>query len=480
MLADLLGLAAHCRGSLTVRLALAWLLGSGPTAFWMLLVSLAGIRWNLPVILLPWAGVVAAWGFRRLRPGAGVSASAETPTVPASGTGGSLPPWVGPAGQALIGIAVVLACVEALIPLSAWGNWDAWAIWNLKVRAFWTAGGLPKPFLLELRYDFSHPDYPPGMPLLQTFLAYWAGGVSETLLRCAAPLYHLALVWLMAGLLRELGLKEERWLLAGAYAIMPRVFEQAHTGYSDLPLAAAATAALLFLVRATRGEAPPWTVALFCGIAGLIKGEGLILSAGCGALIGVWWLAGRTGSKQALAAWALMFALLAPWRGVVAGWGLKPTFEISGSRLLTQAPMYIPYIVKADALEAFGPELTVPRMRETGPLDPLDIASRQRRTWAGFWYFVAAAIVVGSWPALVRPVGASLAALLLLQFASTWAVTLGAQYEVIWVLVTSVDRMLLQVSPVAFAVAGACVAVAGIRAPPAVPPKGTKPKKSNA
>jgi hypothetical protein len=54
-------------------------------------------------------------------------------------------------------------------------------------------------------------------------------------------------------------------------------------------------------------------------------------------------------------------------------------------------------------------------------------------------------------------------------------VTLGAQYQVIWVLVTSVDRMLLQLSPLGFALAAACVGSVGLVPPPPPPPaKGKK------
>jgi len=462
---DLLGLRAHCRGSVALELALAWLTGAGATAFWMLGVGIAGVRWSLPLVLLPWAGVVAGWGWMRWRRGRlptapaspGVSPSGETPATPASG--------VALAGQILIGVTTLLAVVEVLMPMSAWGNWDAWAIWALKARAFWTAGTLPVPYLLDFRYDFSHPDYPPGMALVQTYLGLWAGGLSETLLRAASPIWHLALVIVLAGLGKELGLGGERWLVAGAYGLMPRVFEQAHSGYADAALAAGVAAVLVFLIRASRNEAPPWTVALFCGIAGMIKGEALVLSGGCAALIGLWWILKRVRIGPAAAAWALMIALLVPWRATVSALHIKSTFEVKPARIAAQAPIYLPYVVKAAFIDALGPELSVEHLRDIGEVNPLDWLWRQRRNWAGFWYVVAAALLAYGWPGLVRAAGIQMAALFALQLASTWAVTLGAQYQVIWVLVTSVDRMLLQLSPFGFALAAACIGSAALGAP---------------
>ncbi|MEK7475129.1 MAG: hypothetical protein AAB152_05785 [Candidatus Coatesbacteria bacterium] len=481
MLLDVLGLSAHVRGSVSTRIALAWLAGAGSTAFWMLLIGLTGARWSLPVILLPWVLVAAVWGWRLWRARAvpppadagtgtvGVSAAAETLRPPPVADPVTEPSWLAPAGWVLIGATTLLAAVQVLIPMSAWGNWDAWAIWNLKTRAFWTAGSLPVSYLLDFRYDFSHPDYPPGIALIQTWLGLWAGGLSETLLRALSPVWHLALMVLLAGLGRELGLRGERWLVAGAYGLMPRIFEQAHNGYSDLALAAAVTGVLLFLVRASRGDAPPWTVALFLGIAGLIKGEALVLAGGCGALIGLWWLLKRIRFGQAAAAWGLMLVLLVPWRATVASLHIKSTFEVKPARIAAQAPLYFPYVVKAAFVDALGPELTVDHLRDIGDINPADWLWRQRRNWAGFWYVVVTALVLYGFPGLVRPAGAMMAALLALQLAVTWAVTLGAQYQIIWVLVTSVDRMLLQLSPLGFALAAACVGSVGLRPPPPAP-----------
>jgi hypothetical protein len=477
MFLDLLGLSAHTRGSVSLRLALAWLAGAGSTAFWMLLVGLAGGRWTLPVILVPWGLVVAGWGWRQWRPepeagAGGVSADAGTPSAPGPA---AEPKWLAPAGWILIAATTLLAVFQVLIPMSAWGNWDAWAIWNLKTRAFWTAGSLPLSYLLDFRYDFSHPDYPPGMALIQTYLGLWAGGLSETLLRALSPVWHLALVIVLAGLGRELGLQGERWLVAGAYGLMPRIFEQAHNGYSDLALAAGVAGVLLFLVRASKGEAAPWTVALFCGIAGMIKGEALVLSAGCGALIGLWWLLKRIRFGPAAAAWALMLVLLVPWRATVVSLHIKSTFEVKPSRMVSQFPVYMPYVLKAAFVDALGPELTVDHLRDLGDVNPADWLWRQRRNWAGFWYVVVTALVAYGFPGLLGPAGAMMAALLALQLAVTWAVTLGAQYQVIWVLVTSVDRMLLQLSPLGFALAAACVGSVGLVPPPPPPPaKGKK------
>lgn len=459
MLGDVLGFAALFRRSVTVRLAFAWLLGAALTTFWMLLVALAGMHWTLPLTLVPWVPVVAWWCWRKRTPAApapGVSTSGETPTRPASGgSGGS--PWIATAGYVLIATATVFAVVEALIPVSAWVNWDAWAIWGIKARAFWTAGTMPEAFLLNPLYYFSHADYPPGMPLLQTWLGFWAGGLGDSTMRLVSPVYHLALVFLLAGLLAEFGMTAERWLLAGLYALMPRMVEQAHSGYADLALAAAVAGVLLLLARMVKGEAPPWCPALMCGVAGMIKGEALILSLGMAALILVWWRRHRIRTAAAVPALVLLVALLAPWRAAVVRLGIKPTYVVARSQWVARVPVYYPYLFKAPFLDGWGPGLTAANMREMGDWNPLSWLWRQRGTWLGFWYFVTAAVLVYFWPGISQATGWPVAALLVLHLACTWAVILGFQYDVLFILVTSSDRLLVQISPFAVALVGALV-----------------------
>src|SRR6185503_4370161 len=167
--------------------------------------------------------------------------------------------WVNAVGVALVAASVVLAVIEAAMPMSAWGNWDAWAIWNLKAKAFWFARAVPRDFLQEPLFNFMHPDYPPGLPLLQAFLGYYAGGLHESLLRGLSVLFHLMLATMLARLLGDLGVGRYRWLLAGCYACIPKVLDQASSGYADLLLSSALAGSLVCIVRAMRGVAPAWT-----------------------------------------------------------------------------------------------------------------------------------------------------------------------------------------------------------------------------
>ncbi len=446
------GLSGVSKGELSVRLALALLSGAGLTAWWMLLLSLLGFSWNLLLIVAPWGGLLAVVGWQKWKgTTVGSHGGAVDAAEPGRPHGVSSRTWLTGAGWALIGIASALAMLEAFIPISAWSNWDAWAIWNFKVRAFWEPKTISQDFLQSDRYIFTHPDYPPGLPLIQTYLALWAGGVSETLLRLSSPLFHLALVILLAALLHEVGVGEARWLLAAGFALTPKVLEQASNGYVDLPVAATMTGALLQFVRAGKGQTPLWTVGLLCGLGTLMKNDAIILSLGCLGWMGIWWWRKRVRLAQILATGLLLAALIGSWHAVVNVQKLNPTFKISLASLARNLPDQLPLILRATRLEAFGPALTVKHLRGTAGFNLVEWFQHLRISWLLFWYAVATGIAFG-FIRLMRAPGYELAGLLLFQVGGTWVVYLAAQFDVGWLLLTSLDRLLLQMAPLALVV----------------------------
>ncbi len=441
------GLAAPFGADLPARAALALLTGSGLTVFGMVVTGLAGVRWSVATCLLPWALLPAGWAWIRRR---GVpSTPAPVPAAEPLGV------WnIG--GLALVGAAGALAAAEAALPMSAWSNWDAWAIWNLKAKAFWLAGGFPKEFLQEPLFDFMHPDYPPGLPMLQAFLGSCAGGLHESLLRGLSVAFYLMLAALLARLLLELGAGRWRWLLAGLFVFVPKVLEQASSGYADLVVSGFLVGALVFLVRALRGDSPPWTVGLMCGLAALLKNEGLVMGAGCIGLLGLHVLRRRLPWKAVAVAAACFGVLVLPWRAVNKGWNLNSTFKVDTDRMQNNLPEQGPVILKAAVLEAAGIPLTMPMLTGRGPVTTEGWGTHLRDSWLLLWYAVAAGLVLGA-TRLLRSPAPELAALLALQLAATWAVYLGAQYNVVWLCLTSLDRLLLQVAPLAFALAAGVV-----------------------
>lgn len=69
-------------------------------------------------------------------------------------------------------LVFVLVVYARFLTESSPRDLDYWAIWGLKAKVFFAAGGmLDWRFLTDPTNGFAHPDYPPLMPLLYSFLA---------------------------------------------------------------------------------------------------------------------------------------------------------------------------------------------------------------------------------------------------------------------------------------------------------------------
>ena len=253
---------------------------------------------------------------------------------------------------------------------------------------------------------------------------------------------------LLARLLRELGVTRGRWLLAGLYALVPKILDYGTNGYADLPVAAAGAAVLLLLVS----DSSPLAVGLAAGCAASLKNEGLVVAAAAFGFLG-WRVARRRVSNRAFGAAALACAaVVLPWQGVVFTHGLPAhTQAFSPGQLLGPGRGRALIALEGAALEALGPGVTLPALEQGAPAWPLWLPA-QRDGWVLLWFAVGAALLVRFrelWAPRRRIVTgflAFLAAVFVLVYA-------GSGYNLPWLLVTSLDRILVQLSPAAFALA---------------------------
>jgi hypothetical protein len=139
-------------GGLVSLWALGFAAGAGLLSLQMLAYSLAGVPWNLWLVLLPWAAL-AAWRLRQ-RP------AFERPEWP------NWMEWI--ALAAGLAAPVLWFSYERVMPLNT-RDWDAWAIWLFKAKAFYLDGGV-KGFLARAGEFQSQPSYPLLVPLYGAFL----------------------------------------------------------------------------------------------------------------------------------------------------------------------------------------------------------------------------------------------------------------------------------------------------------------------
>jgi hypothetical protein len=187
------------------------------------------------------------------------------------------PPSSFPGNMALmaaLGLALVLviSAISGSWDANPQGNWDAWAIWNLRAR-FLAAGGSLAPRAWSPLLSSTHPEYP---LLTSAFVARaWTYSRSMT---AAVPiavscLFFLALVSLATGGVaawrsRSLGL-----LLGLSLVATPTLAHIVPDQYADLPLSCYFAGALMMALLDR-----PMLAGLLAGLAAWTKDEGLLFA----------------------------------------------------------------------------------------------------------------------------------------------------------------------------------------------------------
>ncbi|MBI4862937.1 MAG: hypothetical protein HY815_22145, partial [Candidatus Riflebacteria bacterium] len=236
-----------------------------PAWAWGLGTAAAGVVLAWATWLTGWFGVwpvyvaaVLAW---LIRPGERGPAAPDPP-LNLSWTG-RIAAW---------GLVILLS----LVTLDRCGGdlgWDGWAVWGIKARAIHGERRLETGVVGDMgRYGFSHPEYPPLMPLLEAFVYRHVGAVDER----HVGLLHAAWCWcaaiLLLGLLRQR--LPDRWAVVVTLLVVAQrpFWQSVVTGQADVPLAAANLMVLSLL-----GESGA-SAGIGLALAGalLLKNEGMV------------------------------------------------------------------------------------------------------------------------------------------------------------------------------------------------------------
>lgn len=297
---------APSRGRL---LGASFLLGSGIVWLVLLAISSAGVVWSrvnvtAAILLVAIALWIAAWKVER------------APAPPASRA-----TWIDLATLAFLAIHGFLATRKPV------GEWDFWAIWGLKARAFYEHGAIDWTFLRHPYNSFQHPDYPLLVPLNYVFVAVHGGAWSDRWLGLTTTLFAAALVLIVRDqFARELPRTPAALATLGVAAIAASSW----VGMAEAPMIAYGSAGLLLL----RQRAMPLGAVLL-GLAACTKNEGLALIAATG---GALLLAGR--ARDILRLWPAA-VIAAPWLVLRALYSLQGEFYASAFDLTRVGPILL-------------------------------------------------------------------------------------------------------------------------------------------
>jgi hypothetical protein len=244
------------------------------------------------------------------------------------GGGGSLSRpglTAGNAATAAIGVvlAVLLLYSARTFATRPFVEWDSWVVWMSKARLLYENPSAAPAALRSGNYGQS--PYPLGLPTIEALSFSAMGRFDGTLLGVQFVLLAFAFPVTLWSLLRA---HARTWMIALAALVSmgaPQLLYQLLTRYADVPLGIfvglglAAGASWLVSRHDER-----WLLgcfALFLGMAGITKNEGLLFAVAGGVAL----LAAASGPRrrQALLAVAAMLAVILPWRVYCSVHGLS-------------------------------------------------------------------------------------------------------------------------------------------------------------
>lgn len=320
-------IAGNEQRSIPEAFGLSITLGFGIAGTFLLLVSLLGIAPGRMVILL--LGAIAA--------GTVIACRAKKRSICFT------PPRF---GRALLELFSLLLAIGLLLTIGITAiiamsypifDWDALMIWGLKAKVLYGSALTPRPaYFTDLRYNFSHLDYPLLLPMLLAGAYGAVNSVQEQLARSVLPLLFFGQILTFYSGARLLVSRPAALLLTLLTICTPFAIHLSTLGSADMPLTtfrtAAAVSMLQWCIQRRRSDAI--FCALFTLFAGLTKAEGLPLAVfSAGVMLAVSANAIRRRSVAIDLAW--FFAILIAGMGIWLAWraGLPHTDENYLSRL---------------------------------------------------------------------------------------------------------------------------------------------------
>jgi len=152
--------------------------------------------------------------------------------------------WI--AGGLVLALGLATAASSTAWEFNPQGNWDAWAIWNLRAKFLASPADLAPRAWSPALGAITHAEYP---LLVSGFVARaWSAGnsLSAAVPQSTSYVFFVALLALVAGGVTVLRGRTLGLLAALALAAAPPLLREVPTQYADVPLAAYIAAALLF------------------------------------------------------------------------------------------------------------------------------------------------------------------------------------------------------------------------------------------
>lgn len=185
-----------------------------------------------------------------------------------------------------VALLTIQVAVVVWLALSRTMGWDGLVVWEFKARLACLHGGvIPLSYFTDPTRQWSHPDYPLLLPLVEAWLYGWLNHCDQGIAKLVFPLFYIAAV----GLLYTAGVKLSSYRWKGFLTGILLFFVPAaiigegsvSSGYADFPLAVFYLASVVYLLEYWQHGAPDSIrmSGLLSAALPLIKSEGVILWA---------------------------------------------------------------------------------------------------------------------------------------------------------------------------------------------------------
>ncbi len=254
----------------------------------------------------------------------------------ASPAGSISPPRAGPGDTLLVALGALLLAVQlgllvgGIVRIPTIADWDAWAIWGFKAKAFFVDQGVARYLTHADHYYFSWPARPCLSAFYQAFVYACLGREDASAVRLVQLAFFVSLLLAFFTSLRRAVSPGAALLSTALLASLPSVAYVATAGLANLVLGSYLflAASSLERARATGRSALVIGAGLFLGGAALARDEGLVLG-GFVALAVSFSLRGRARLGRALVAIGIAGLCYLPWLLLLAPfelWDLRSSW----------------------------------------------------------------------------------------------------------------------------------------------------------
>ena len=418
-----LGEAAHSR---LLTLALASCVGIGASSALTFATLMLGGRLNTAFVVrdaLTWILLllVSLWLARGRSPN--VPGDAFPPATPVD--------WL--LRTAFLAV-FVMACAVPLIEysVSPHGQWDAWAIWNQKARFMFRAG--PR-WIDSMAIPWSQPSHPPLVAASVARLWAYAGRELTVVPAMLSAAFAVSMLTVVMG---ALDVRRQRAWVAGTILIAPLTFSHlASAQTADLPLGLFLIATLVMLPMRSAAwrmgfqtSASLWLAGATASLAAWTKNEGVVFFAASTAL--VIWSAFRHGRPRDIFWWAI---------GAVPFLAALAWFKLG---VVPEAP---DYLEGATTLSTITARLFDAKRQAVLWETIWSLASRWGGPAAAGSLFVVLAVAIATAFRRTGRIARGFLAVAAVMAAGYCTVYLLTPYDVAWLVLTTFDRLTLQLWP---------------------------------